>query len=274
MYSTLVPLTCKFLGLTSNGMLKIWLSLDRQEVNMSKLKVKVTNPTNGQFRLVELEARAPSLSRVDAEARRKFGVNSNIQLLYRQQNGTHIPVQSDAELQKACLECYQYKRPFVDLELSGPGAYQAAQASQASQQQQYHQPAAQQQYHQPAQSSYDPGAQASNRSQGTSRPAAAQASNLQASGSSLVQAIHVRGAPGAPEKMKVVARQEDDRYVFVPEPASTDTLVEVELPSIRQLVFKLTSERSKLNQIFNMPFDVNPKNLQVNGTNVEYMFDW
>jgi len=246
---------------------------------MSKLKVKVTNPTNGQFRLVELESRAPSLARVDAEARRKFGINSNIQLLYRQQSGTHIPVHSDAELQKACLECYQYKRPFVDLELSGPGAYQAAQASQA--QQQYHapaQPSYSQPAHQPAhqQSHYDPSRDTS-RTQATNRPAAAAApaaSNLQPSGSSLVQAIHVRGAPGAPEKMKVVARQEDDRYVFVPEPASTDTLVEVELPSVRQLVFKLSSERAKLNQIFNMPFDVNPRNLQVNGQNVEYMFDW
>jgi len=101
--------------------------------------------------------------------------------------------------------------------------------------------------------------------------------NSKLSGSSLVQAIHVPGVPGAPEKMKVVARQEEGptRYVFVFESASTDTLVEVQLPGLRELVFKLiSSEGSKIPKTFNMPFDIDPKRLLVNGTNVEYLFDW
>jgi len=76
--------------------------------------------------------------------------------------------------------------------------------------------------------------------------------------------------------MKVAPRQERNphRYVFVFEPASTDTLVEVQLPSLRELVFKLTSsDGSKLTRTFHIPFDINPRNLQVNGTDVEYLFD-
>lgn len=63
--------------------------------------------------------------------------------------------------------------------------------------------------------------------------------------------------------------------MFVPESAtSQDTLVEVELPTVRQLVFRLTSASSKLTQTFNMPFDVNPKKLSTKGDNVILMFDW
>jgi len=249
---------------------------------MSKIKVKVNNPSNGQYRLVELESRAPSLARVDAEARRKFGVNSSLQFLFRLQSGTHMAVNSDADLQRACTESCQAKRPFVDLELSGPGAHQAAAAHSQSQQAYsapaqpaYHAPAHQQPaYQQPAQPAYDPSA-AANRSMGTNRAAAPAAASASTSvGANTIVHVQHRGVPGAPEKMKVVARQEDDCYVFVPEPASLDTLVEVELPSTRQLVFRLTSATSKLTQTFNMPFDVNRNNLSVKGANVVLMFDW
>lgn len=91
--------------------------------------------------------------------------------------------------------------------MSGPGAYQAAQSAQQSQPvhhqpapQQYHQPA----HHQPAPAHHQPAQQA--------RPAPSQSAF--AVGANSIVHVNVRGVPGAADKMKVVARQEDVR-IFI-----------------------------------------------------------
>jgi len=77
---------------------------------------------------------------------------------------------------------------------------------------------------------------------------------------------------GSNEKAKIAPVPEANCYRFIPTPASVDTTVEVEIPTPKQLSFKLSSSTAKLAQTFNMPFDITPKLLVLQGTTVTLTF--
>lgn len=94
-------------------------------------------------------------------------------------------------------------------------------------------------------------------------------------------------ASGGADKVKIGAQQESvfpkslfldfyeqDCYKFVPTPANVPTTIDVDLPNSRALVFKINSATSKLTQTFNMPFDVSPKDLSMEGSTVVLKFPW
>lgn len=97
-------------------------------------------------------------------------------------------------------------------------------------------------------------------------------------------------ASGGADKVKIGAQQESvppffidiwklysfhqDCYKFVPTPANIPTTIDVDLPNSRALVFKINSATSRLTQTFNMPFDVSPKDLSMEGSTVVLKFPW
>jgi len=79
---------------------------------------------------------------------------------------------------------------------------------------------------------------------------------------------------GSGDKVKVSAQQEQTRFVFIPTPCSHTTRIEINIPTSRQLQFNMTSNVSKLTQTFNLPFDVSPSDLRLEGSNVILMFQY
>eukprot|EP01127_Copromyxa_protea_P000153 TRINITY_DN10148_c0_g1_i1.p1 TRINITY_DN10148_c0_g1~~TRINITY_DN10148_c0_g1_i1.p1 ORF type:complete len:220 (+),score=73.80 TRINITY_DN10148_c0_g1_i1:23-682(+) len=218
---------------------------------MSKINARLVSG-DGQTRIVEIERRAPSFSVLQQQATRKYKATVQ-QFVFVLPTGARLAINNDNDLKRAIFESVGAKQQDVRIEVQVQGGKAVAAGSAqpvaqpvAQQPQQHHQ---QQQQHQ-------------------------QAAPAPAAGSSAIISFTLPGKAGGADKVKVAAAQQADSYHFAPEAAALDTLIEVELPSSKALVFKLTSASGKISQTFNMPFDVAPKDLSLVGTTVILKFPW
>jgi len=179
---------------------------------------------------------------------------SNVQTTfsYLLPSGTRIALSSDADLKRAIQESEKAKQHDIRIEVQGPSGGGSNSAP----------------HHAPATQAHAPSAQA--HAQATVSHANAPATS---SGGAVIS-FTVNGQAGGADKVKVVAAQQADSYNFTAEAAALDTLVEVELPNTKALLFKLSSSSGKISQTFNMPFDVAPKDLTLEGHTVILIFPW
>jgi len=218
----------------------------------------------GDIRLVELDRRGPSFVQFKNAVRSKYKVNSDANFAFQLPSGTKIAVRSDEDLKRAISESANTKQHYVEIDASGAGyrptgnagSSAASQPQSRPQQQTYSAPASQP-TSRPAQTSAQP------RSNAPSAPSGG-------SGSAVIS-FNIRGS-GTAEKVKIQAQQEASYYRFIPAPAQDDALIEVELPTARQLTFKISTSKARLTQTFNMPFDVSPKDLVLQGSEVILTF--
>jgi len=170
-----------------------------------------------------------------------------------------IAVKGDEELKKAIAECVRTGARYVEIEIPGrppshvtPSANQPTQSAPAS----THQPpAAQRQQQKPTGPSHPPQHQQQ------------EAAPPPASGDSVLS-FSIPGS-GSGDKVKINAAPEGNRYVFSPTPCSHATRVEIQIASGgKALQFVMTSNVSKLTQTFNLPFEINRRDLSVDGSNV------
>jgi len=223
---------------------------------------------SGDARLVEIDRRAPSFNALKNAVRQKFKVSSDPQLAFQLPSGTKIAVRSDEDLKRAIQESANSRQNYVEIEGSGAGYKPTGGYSGGSSK-----PAQQQSYAPPPQQQQSRAPQSQPQQQHHQQPARAQSSNPP-SGSSApapsggaIISFHLRGS-GTADKVKIAPQQEDTRYRFVPTPGADDATIEVELPTARQLSFKISTSKARLTQTFNMPFDVSPKLLTLNGSEV------
>jgi len=212
-------------------------------------------------RIVELDRRAPSANALRNAVRSKYKLNTDPTLAFQQSNGQKIAIKTDEDLKKAMLD--SANQNYLHLEIHG-GAPPSAAARQAQAQpkaqappQKAAAPAHHGGGHQPAQTASAP------------RAAPAQQPSSPRGGSGNPLSFTVRGT-GSAEKVKIQAHQEQDlnRFRFEPTPSREDATIEIELPSARQLTFKISTQKARLTQTFNMPFDVDLGDLQIQGNNV------
>eukprot|EP01128_Nolandella_sp_AFSM9_P012342 TRINITY_DN9186_c0_g1_i1.p1 TRINITY_DN9186_c0_g1~~TRINITY_DN9186_c0_g1_i1.p1 ORF type:complete len:229 (-),score=73.24 TRINITY_DN9186_c0_g1_i1:59-712(-) len=217
---------------------------------MSKFKLRLN--MNGEIRLCELDRKNPDFSVIQPTIKKKFNVTSNTNLSFVLPSGTRIAINSIEDLQRAQAETLKIKGKFIELEVAG--GYRAGGASAAASK--------------PAPVAAAP-PKAAAAPKATPPPAAAAPAG---SGEGVLS--FVVPASGGADKVKIGAQQEADCYKFVPTPAKNPTTIDVELPNNRALVFKITSATAKLTQTFNMPFDVSPKDLSMEGSTVVLKFPW
>jgi len=199
--------------------------------------------------------------------KKKYKLQSaDIQFHYQIPGSSKIAIKSDEELKRAIAESVKVFAKYVEIEIPGrppahltpsaqpPGstgsgaAYQPAKvASSPAQHKPQQQP--QQQHHAPPVRQEVP------------------------AHSDSALSFSVPGS-GSGDKVKVSAQQEQTRFVFIPTPCSHTTRIEINIPTSRQLQFNMTSNVSKLTQTFNLPFDVSPSDLRLEGSNVILMFQY
>jgi hypothetical protein len=192
---------------------------------------------DGQIRIVELDRRAPSFSHLRDQATRKYK-GSVQQFVYQLPAGSRIALNSDADLSRAIKESVGARQHDVRIEVqvAGGRAVGAANTTAAATPAATHTapPAAYQAPSQPAQQH--------------AAPAAAPV----ASGAAVIS-YTLPGRAGGADKVKVAAAQQADSYHFIPEAAGLDTLIEVELPNSKALVFKLTCSSGKV-KYYRLPY--------------------
>jgi hypothetical protein len=169
--------------------------------------------------------------------------NSDSQMVYQIPNGPKIAIKSDEDLKKAIAESARARAKFVEIDIGGKAPVSASQSSQPTS-------AAR-----PAQQSQP----ASGKSQQSQAPAPS------VSGNSISFTLP---GTGSGDKVKIAPQPEATCYIFNPTPSAHSTLIEVVIPSARQLQFTMTSSVSKLTQTFNLPFDIALKDLVIQGTTV------
>jgi hypothetical protein len=149
-------------------------------------------------------------------------------------------VKDDNDLKRSISEAVKAYQKYVELEVPGrppahvtPSGHQPAASS-------HHPPAHHQQQHAPAKQQPSHG----HAQQQHAPPASEGALSFTLPGT------------GSGDKVKIDAKPEASRYLFVPTPSSHSTRIEVAIPTARQLTFTMTSNVAKLTQTFNLPFDV------------------
>eukprot|EP01125_Pyxidicula_operculata_P022892 TRINITY_DN9662_c0_g1_i1.p1 TRINITY_DN9662_c0_g1~~TRINITY_DN9662_c0_g1_i1.p1 ORF type:complete len:242 (-),score=73.00 TRINITY_DN9662_c0_g1_i1:59-784(-) len=233
---------------------------------MSKFKVQINY--GGEVRYVELDRRAPSSATLRNAVRQKYRLNSDPTLAFSQSNGQKIAVKTDEDLKKALSD--SVSGHYLVLEIFG-GAPPSAQMRQAAAQPAPAKP-------QPSQQAQAKPAQVSQPAPAKPQPAAsapAPAAKQAASGalpagversSSALLSYSLSGS-GSADKVKIAAAQDANNgcFRFEPTPSKEDTYVEIELPQSKQLLFRISTSKSRLNQTFNIPFDIDSSTLKLQG---------
>jgi len=216
---------------------------------------------------VEVDRRNPSFNAVKAAAHKKYKLQGNAQDLqfhFQVPGGVKIAVKSDEELKRAIAESVRVRATYVEMEIPGrPPAHVTPSA---------HQPAAQSNYQPPKQPASQPAHQPAHQQQPAHhQPARQEAAPPAASGDSVLS-FSLPGS-GAGDKVKVAATPESNRYLFVPTPCSHATRIEIQIASGgKALQFVMSSNVAKLTQTFNLPFEISPSDLVLEGHTVVLKF--
>jgi len=198
--------------------------------------------------LVELERRSPSFAKLEAGARLKYAISAAPSFAFLMPGGNKVAIRSDEDLKRVVEESLKINAKFVELEVLG--AYKAGGAP--------------------------PSASATPKATPASPPPAAaprQTATAAPPSSGGVLTFAIPAAGGA-DKVKIAPQQDSDCYRFVPTPSREPTTIDVDIPTGRAVVFKITSASAKLTQTFNVPFDVTAKDLSLDGTTVVLKFPW
>jgi len=220
---------------------------------MSKLKARIT--MGGVVRVVEIDRRAPSIAVLKSGAQKKYKLpNTESTLAYQIPNGPKIALKTDDDLKRAIAESVKARSKFVEIEIGGRPPAAVAQPQQQQQQQQH--------------TSAPPAKSGQPAHSGGGHAAPSHAGPAAAGGAITFQ---LPGGGTSP-KAQITPQPEATRYTFVPTLAVQPTTVEIEIPSSRQLQFKMSSSTSKFTQTFNLPFDISLKDLMIQGTTVILTF--
>jgi len=231
---------------------------------MSKLKVRVNY--GGAVRIVEIERRNPSFAALRNGAQKKYKLqNANdLQFHFQVPGGVKIAVKTDEELKRAIAESVRVRATYVEIEIPGrPPAHVTPSANQ---------PAAQPNYQPPKQQAHQPSHQPPAQHQQPAHQQPAHKDAAPAASGDSVLSFSLPGS-GSGDKVKVAATPESNRYLFVPTPCAHATRIEIQIATGgKALQFVMSSNVAKLTQTFNLPFEISPSDLVLEGHTVVLKF--